>query len=109
LLKIFGPKSEEEEEGWRRIHNEELRNLYSSPNVIRAIKSMRMRWASYVTCIEEIRNAYKILVEKVEGKSNSEDLGLDRRIILECILGEWCGKVWTVLIWLRIRTSGGLP
>jgi hypothetical protein len=54
--------------GWRRLHNEELHNLYASTNIIRVIKSRRMRWAGHVAHIGEIRNTYKILVGKPEGK-----------------------------------------
>jgi hypothetical protein len=54
--------------GWRRLHNEEQHNLCASPNIIKAVKSRRMRWVKHVTHIGEIRNAYKILVRKHEGK-----------------------------------------
>jgi hypothetical protein len=49
LRRIFGPKREEVAEGWRRLHNEELNNLYASPNIVRVFKSMRKRWAGHVT------------------------------------------------------------
>jgi hypothetical protein len=55
-------------EGWRKLHNEELHGLYSSPNIIRMIKSRRMRWVRHAALIEEMRNAYGILVGKPEGK-----------------------------------------
>jgi hypothetical protein len=61
---------------WRRLHNEELRNLYVSPNIIWVIKSRRMRWAGHVARIVEMRNACKFLVEKPEGK---RPLGRPRR------------------------------
>jgi hypothetical protein len=54
--------------GWRKLHNEELRNLYSSPSRIRMIKSRRRRWAGHVARMGEKRNAYRILVGKLEGK-----------------------------------------
>jgi hypothetical protein len=54
--------------GWRKLHNEELHNLYSSPSIIRIIKSMRMRWAGHVARIGEMRNLYRLLVGKSEGK-----------------------------------------
>jgi hypothetical protein len=54
--------------GWRKLHNEELHNLYSSPSIIRMIKSRRMRWAGHVALMEERRNAYMILAGKPEGK-----------------------------------------
>jgi hypothetical protein len=53
LRRIFGPKRDEVTGGWRKLHNEELHNLYSSPSIIRIIKSRRMRWAGHVARIEE--------------------------------------------------------
>jgi hypothetical protein len=54
--------------GWRKLHNEELHNLYSSPSIIRIIKSRRTRWAGHVTRMVEKRNVYRLLVRKPEGK-----------------------------------------
>jgi hypothetical protein len=54
--------------GWRKLHNEELHNLYSSPSVIRIIKSRRMRWVGHVAQMGEKRNVYRLLVGKPEGK-----------------------------------------
>jgi hypothetical protein len=68
LRRIFGPKRGEETGGWRKLYNEELYNLYSSPSIIRMIKSRRMRWAGHVARMGEKRNAYRILVGKPEGK-----------------------------------------
>jgi hypothetical protein len=68
LRRIFGPRREEVAGGWRRLHNEELHNLYASSNIIRVIKSRRMRWAEHRPCMGKMRNAYKILVGKPEGK-----------------------------------------
>jgi hypothetical protein len=68
LRRIFGPKRDEMNGDLRKLHNEELHNLYSSPNIIRMIKSRRMRWAGHVARIGEKRNAYRILVGKPEGK-----------------------------------------
>jgi hypothetical protein len=65
---IFAPKREELAGGWRRLHNEELNSSYASPNVIRVIKSRRMRWAGHVARMGKMRNAYSILVGKAEGK-----------------------------------------
>jgi hypothetical protein len=63
-------------EGWRKVHNEELHNLYSSPSIIRIIKSRRMRWAGHVARMREKRNVYRLLVRKPEGK---RPLGRPRR------------------------------
>jgi hypothetical protein len=62
LRRIFGLKRDEVTGGWRKLHNEELHNLYSSPSIIRTIKSKRMRWAGHVARMEEKWNAYRILV-----------------------------------------------
>jgi hypothetical protein len=68
LRRIFGPKRDEVTGEWRRLHNEELNVLYSSPNIIRVIKSRRMRWAGYVARMGEGRGAYRILVGRPEGR-----------------------------------------
>jgi hypothetical protein len=68
LRRIFGPKREGVTGGWRKLHNEELHNLYSSPSIIRIIKSRRMWWAGNVARMGEKRNVYKLLVGKPEGK-----------------------------------------
>jgi hypothetical protein len=68
LRRIFGPKRDEVMEGWRKLHNEEHRDLYSSPSIIGMIKSRRMRWAGHVARMGEKRNAYRLLVRKAEGK-----------------------------------------
>jgi hypothetical protein len=61
-----GPKRDEVTGDWRKLHDEELHNLYSSPNIIRMIKSRRMRWGGHVEQMRETRNAYRILVGKPE-------------------------------------------
>jgi hypothetical protein len=67
LRRIFGPKREEDG-SWRKLHNDELHTLYSSPNIVRVIKSRRMRWAGHVARIGEGRCVYKVLVGRPEGK-----------------------------------------
>jgi hypothetical protein len=64
LRRIFGPKRNEVTEEWRKLHNEELHNLYSSPDIIRQVKSMRMRWAEHVARMGEERKVYKVSVER---------------------------------------------
>jgi hypothetical protein len=68
LRRIFGPKREEVAEGCKRLHNEEFRNFYASPNVVSVIKSRKMRRAGHVARMGEMLNAYNILVRKPEGK-----------------------------------------
>jgi hypothetical protein len=68
LSRIFGPKRDRVTGGWRKLHNEELHNLYTSPSIIRIIKSGRMRWAGHVARMGEKRNVYRLLVGKPEGK-----------------------------------------
>jgi hypothetical protein len=76
LRRIFGPKRDEVTGEWRKLHNEELRDLYSSPSIIRIIKSRRMRWAGHVVRRVVKRNEYRLLVGKPEGK---RPLGRPRR------------------------------
>jgi hypothetical protein len=88
LRRILGPKRVEVVGGWRRLHNGELCNLYASPNVSRMIKSRRVRWVGHVAHMGEMRNAYKILVSKLEEKSPLGKLGIGGKIMLEWILGK---------------------
>jgi len=68
LRRIFGPKRDEVTEEWRKIHNEELNDLYCSPNTVRVIKPKRMRWEGHVACMGERRGVYGVLVGKPETK-----------------------------------------
>jgi hypothetical protein len=68
LMRIFGPKRDDVTGEWRKLHNEELRDFYSSPSIIRIIKSRRMKWAGNVARMGERRNAYRLLEGKPEGK-----------------------------------------
>jgi hypothetical protein len=68
LRRIFGPKREEVTGEWRKLYNEELNDLYSSPNIIRVIKLRRLRWAGHVAHMGERRDAYRVLVGRREGK-----------------------------------------
>jgi hypothetical protein len=76
LRRMFGPKRDGVMGGWRTLHIEELHNLYSSPSIIRIIKSRRMRWAGHVAQMGEKRNVYRLLVGKPEIK---RPLGRPRR------------------------------
>jgi len=68
LRRIFGPKRDEVKGEYRKLHNEELNDLYSSPKIVRVIKSRRMRWEGHVARMEEGRGIYRVLVGKPEGK-----------------------------------------
>ena len=76
LRRIFGPRRDEVTGEYMRLHNEELNDLYSSPNIVRVIKSRRMRWAGDVACMCEEKGLYRVLVGKPEGK---RPLGRPRR------------------------------
>jgi len=76
LRRIYEPKSEELTGEWRKLHNEELNDLYCSPNIVPVIKSRRMRWAGHVVRMGERRCVYRVLVGKPEGK---RPLGRPRR------------------------------
>jgi hypothetical protein len=76
LRRIFGPKRDGMTGGWRKLHNEEFHNLYSSPSIIRIIKSRSVGWAGHVAGMEEKRNVYRLLVGNPEGK---RPLGRPRR------------------------------
>jgi hypothetical protein len=75
VLRIFGPKREEDG-SWRKLHSDELHGLYSSPNIVRVIKSRKLRWAGRVACMGEGRDVYRVLVGRPEGK---RPLGRPRR------------------------------
>jgi hypothetical protein len=108
LRRIFGSERDEVTEEWRILHNEELNDLYSSPNIIRVFKSRRMRWAGHVARMGEGKGAYRILVGRPEGR---RPLGRPRRRWEDNIkmdLQEVGWGIWTGLMWLRIGTRGGL-
>ena len=76
LRRIFGPKRDEVRGEWRKLYNEDLNNLYSSPNIVRVIKSRRMRWAGHVARMGEGRGVYRVLLGKPQGR---RPLGRPRR------------------------------
>jgi len=98
LRRIFGPSRDEVTGDWRRLHNEELNDLYSLLNIVQVIKSRRMRWAGYVALMGEERGVCRVLVGKPEGK---RPLGRRRRrwvdnIMLDlqevgCVYMDWIG------------------
>jgi hypothetical protein len=108
LSRILGPKRDEVTGEWRKLHSGELHNLYSSPDIIRQIRSKRMRWAGHVARMGEGRNVYRVLVGKAEGK---RPLGRPRHRWengTKMNLSKIGSGVWSGLTWLRIGTVGGL-
>jgi hypothetical protein len=93
---------------WRKLHSGELHNLYPSPDIIRQIKSRRMRWAGHVTRMGEGRNVYRVLVGKPEGENHLEDQGVDGKTGSKSTLGRLVRRVWSGLTWLGIGVVGGL-
>jgi hypothetical protein len=98
LRTIFGPKRDGGTEFWRKLHNEELRDLYSSPSIIRIIKS-RMRWAGHMVRVWEKRNVYRLLVGKPEGK---RPVGRPRRGWIDNIKLDLSGIRLGVVDWIGL-------
>jgi hypothetical protein len=97
VRRIFGPKRDEMTGEWRKLHNKELRDLYSSPSIIGIIKSRRMRWEGNVARMGEKRNAYRLLVGKPEGKRR---LGRPRRRWVDNIRMDLGEVGWGDLDWI---------
>jgi hypothetical protein len=112
LRRIFGPKRDGVSGGWRKLHNEELHNLYSSPSIIRIMKSRRMRWAGHVARMGEKRNVHRLLVGKPERK---RPLGRPRRrwidnikmdlLEIEVSVVDWIGLVQDRYRWRALVSS----
>jgi hypothetical protein len=96
LRSIFGPKRDEVSGEWRRLHNVDLNDLYSSPNIIRVIKSRRMRWVGHVASMGEVRGAYRILVGRTEGRRplGRPRLSLEGNIKMDLQEVGWGGMDW---------------
>ena len=105
-LRVFGPKRDEVTGEWRKLHNDELMDLYSLPNIVRVVKSRRMRWTGHVARMGEGKGMHKVLVGKPEGK---RPLGRLRRRWEDNIKMDLreVGGVETGWSWLRIGTDGG--
>ena len=107
LRRIFGPRRDEVTGEWRRLHNEELNDLYSSHNIVRVIKSRRMRWAAHVERMGEERGCIGSWWGYRRERDHWGDLGVDGWIILGWISRRWDMGIWTGLGWPRIETGGG--
>jgi len=112
LRRIFGPRRDEVMGEWSRLYNEELSDLYSSPNILRVIKSRRMRWAGHVARMGEDRGAYWVLVKKPEGK---RPLGRPRRRWVDnirmdlqevgCGYMDWIGRAQDIDRWRTLVSA----
>jgi len=112
LRRIFGPSRDEVTGEWRRLHNTELNDLYSSPNIVRVIKSRRMRWTGHVPPMGEERGVYRLLEGKPEGK---RPLGRPRRRWVDnirmdlqelgCVYMDWIGLAQDRDRWRTLVTA----
>jgi hypothetical protein len=99
LRRIFGPKIDEVTGEWRKLHNEELHDLYSSPSIIRIMKSRRMRWAGPCSTNGAKKNAYRLLVGKPKGK---RPLGRPRRRWVDNIRMDLVQVGWYDVDWVGL-------
>jgi len=104
LRRIFGPKRDEVRGEGRKLHNEELNDLYS-PNNLRVTKSRKMRWEGHVARMGERRGVYRVLVGKPEGKRPLGRIVVDGRILIRWIFRTLDAGVWNGSSWLRIGTG----
>jgi len=101
--RIFGPKSDEVKGEWRKLHNEELHDMYSSSNIVREIKS-RMRWVGHVAHTGEAYTGF--WWGNMRERDHLEDPGIDKRIVLRWIFRKCDVRAWTGSSWFRIRIGG---
>jgi hypothetical protein len=108
VLRIFELNRDEVTGGWRKLHNEELHNLHSSPSMVRMVKSSRMRWAGHIARMGETRNTYRILVKKPERKGPLGRPRHRRVDNIKWILERQDGMIWIGLHWFRTGACGWL-
>ena len=107
MRRIFGPRADEVTGEWRRLHNEELNDLYCSSNIVRVIKARRMRWAGHVAVWARRGGCIGSWWGNPRERDHRGDLGVDGWIILGRISRRWDVGIWTGLGWPRIETGGG--
>jgi hypothetical protein len=107
LRRIFGPERDEVTGEWRKLHSEELNDMYLLPSNIGVIKAKIMRWAVRLLRIGKKGGVFRVLAEKPEEREHLEDPGIDGRIILRWIFRKGNVRVWNGLSWLRIETYSG--
>jgi hypothetical protein len=108
LRRILATRRDETIDGWRKLHNEELHNLYSSTYIMTIIKSKRMRWAGHAAYIWRSGMHRGFLWESRKERDHQEDLYVGGKIILKYVLEKCDGMLWIGLIQLRIGARGGL-
>ena len=108
LRRMFGPKRDEVTGEWRKLHSEELNDLYCSPNIVRVIKSRRMRWAGHVARMGRVEACTEFWWGNRRERDHLEDPAIDGRIILRWIFRKWDVGLCVGSSWLRIGTGGGL-
>jgi hypothetical protein len=101
------PKRDEVRGNGEKLHNEELNDLYSSPNTFWVIKSRRIRWVGHVARMGDRRVVYRVLVGNIKESYHLEDSGLNGKIILKWIFRKWDVGVWTGSNRLKIGKGGG--
>jgi hypothetical protein len=107
LRKVFGPKKDEVTGEWRKLHNEELSDLYFLPNIMRVVKSRRMRWARHVARMRRGEVCTGFWFGNPRERDHWRDPDVDGRIILRWIFRKWEEVVGTEWSWLRRGTGGG--
>jgi len=108
LTRIFEPKRDEVTGEWRKLQNEELNDLYSSPNTARVIKSRIIRWAGHVAHMRRGAVYTGFWWGNPRERDHLEDSCVDRRITLRWIVSKWDVGTWIGSVWLRKGTDGGL-
>jgi hypothetical protein len=107
LRRILGSKGDEVRGKWRKLHNEELNDLYSTSNIVQVIKSRRIRWVGHVARMGSREACIGFWWENLRERTHWGDPGVDGRKLIRGVFRKWDVGVQTGLSWLRIETGGG--